>query len=236
MPEEPFTQGRPYSDFGKQQISNPDDRRGEHPSGRRQRQQIDLPRLRLCFERQARATATSMALIGQMNNKTRAVCENAKAAGITVYTIAFRLENDANTRRPAGELRLECGGRPTRRATEPPWCRPSRRLRAKSRNCESPVETRQGRPFFPAARACAHLIGREPTARAAARRGRWPASQRGCQATAWAPAPPRRRGFLSLPGPGGRSAPRTAARKRGAQSWAEAVDRLGTGVEDARGR
>jgi len=33
-----------------------------------------------------------------MNNKTRAACENAEAAGITVYTIAFRLENDANTR------------------------------------------------------------------------------------------------------------------------------------------
>jgi hypothetical protein len=46
------------------------------------------------------ATATSTALIGQMNNKTRAACENAKAAGITVYTIAFRLENDANTRAP----------------------------------------------------------------------------------------------------------------------------------------
>jgi hypothetical protein len=33
-----------------------------------------------------------------MNNKTRAACENAKAAGITVYSIAFRLQNDAKTR------------------------------------------------------------------------------------------------------------------------------------------
>jgi hypothetical protein len=44
------------------------------------------------------STATSSALIGQMNSKTRAACENAKAAGINVYTIAFRLESDANTR------------------------------------------------------------------------------------------------------------------------------------------
>jgi hypothetical protein len=41
------------------------------------------------------STATSSALIAQMNNKTRAACENAKAAGINVYTIAFRLESDA---------------------------------------------------------------------------------------------------------------------------------------------
>ena len=42
-------------------------------------------------------TATTSTLISQLNNKTTA-CENTKAAGITVYTIAFRLEGDVNTR------------------------------------------------------------------------------------------------------------------------------------------
>lgn len=43
-------------------------------------------------------TNTSSALMGQMNAKTKAACTNAKAQGVIVYTIAFRLENDANTR------------------------------------------------------------------------------------------------------------------------------------------
>ncbi|HJZ43083.1 MAG TPA: pilus assembly protein TadG-related protein [Hyphomicrobiaceae bacterium] len=43
-------------------------------------------------------TYTTTALINQMNSKTLAACQNAKAAGIKVYTVAFRLENDANTR------------------------------------------------------------------------------------------------------------------------------------------
>jgi hypothetical protein len=33
-----------------------------------------------------------------MNTKTRAACTNAKARGIIIYTIAFRLENDTSTR------------------------------------------------------------------------------------------------------------------------------------------
>jgi Flp pilus assembly protein TadG len=43
-------------------------------------------------------TNSSTALLNQMNTKTQAACTNAKAKGITVYTVAFRLENDANTR------------------------------------------------------------------------------------------------------------------------------------------
>ncbi len=43
-------------------------------------------------------TNTSTALTSQMNAKTRAACTNAKQKGIVVYTIAFRLENDATTR------------------------------------------------------------------------------------------------------------------------------------------
>lgn len=43
-------------------------------------------------------TNSATALLNQMNAKTQAACTNAKAKGITVYTVAFRLENDANTR------------------------------------------------------------------------------------------------------------------------------------------
>ena len=130
-PEEPFTQGRPDGDSenNKYLILMTV---GEtiHQAAANHNKSI-YHAFGYASNGRLGATATSTALSGQMNNKAR----------------------------PAGELRLECGGRPTRRATQPPWCRPSRRLRAKSRNWESPVETRQGRPLFPAARVCAHLIG-----------------------------------------------------------------------------
>ncbi len=37
-------------------------------------------------------TYTSSALVAQMNTKTAAACQNAKAAGLKVYTVAFRLD------------------------------------------------------------------------------------------------------------------------------------------------
>lgn len=43
------------------------------------------------------STYTTSALIGAMNTKTQAACTNAKAAGIKVYTIAFRLEGNPTT-------------------------------------------------------------------------------------------------------------------------------------------
>jgi hypothetical protein len=43
-------------------------------------------------------TYTSSALVNQMNAKTSSACANAKGAGVKVYTIAFRLENDPTTR------------------------------------------------------------------------------------------------------------------------------------------
>jgi Flp pilus assembly protein TadG len=43
-------------------------------------------------------THTTSALKTQMNNKTLAACTNAKAAGIKVYTVAFRLDADPTTR------------------------------------------------------------------------------------------------------------------------------------------
>lgn len=39
-------------------------------------------------------TYTSAGYLAQMNNKTLAACANAKAAGLKIYTVAFRLQND----------------------------------------------------------------------------------------------------------------------------------------------
>ena len=49
-------------------------------------------------------TNSTSALVSQMNAKTLAACTNAKANGIVVYTISFRLESDAATR----ELLASC--------------------------------------------------------------------------------------------------------------------------------
>lgn len=43
-------------------------------------------------------TYSSGAYTTTMNTRTRTVCANAKAQGLKIYTIAFRLENDATTR------------------------------------------------------------------------------------------------------------------------------------------
>lgn len=42
-------------------------------------------------------TYTNAGYVSQMNQKTQAVCANAKAAGIKIYTVAFRLETDPAT-------------------------------------------------------------------------------------------------------------------------------------------
>jgi Flp pilus assembly protein TadG len=42
-------------------------------------------------------TYSSSAYVSRMNQKTTAACSNAKAAGIKIYTIAFRLESDPTT-------------------------------------------------------------------------------------------------------------------------------------------
>jgi hypothetical protein len=97
-PEEPFTQGRPDGDseYNKYLILMTV---GEtiHQAAANHNKSI-YHAFGYASNGRLGATATSTALSGQMNNKTRAACENAKAAGITVYTIAFRLENDANRR------------------------------------------------------------------------------------------------------------------------------------------
>jgi Mg-chelatase subunit ChlD len=97
-PEEPLTEGRPYSDpENNKYLILMTDGENNHQADANHNKSI-YHAFGYASNGRLGATATSTALIGQMNNKTRTACENAKAAGITVYTIAFRLEDDANTR------------------------------------------------------------------------------------------------------------------------------------------
>jgi Flp pilus assembly protein TadG len=97
-PEEPFTEGRPYSDpENSKYLILMTDGENNHQAAANHNKSI-YHAFGYASNGRLGSTATSSALIGQMNSKTRAACENAKAAGINVYTIAFRLESDANTR------------------------------------------------------------------------------------------------------------------------------------------
>ncbi len=54
-------------------------------------------------------TYTNTGLVSNMNSKTLAACQNAKATGIKIYTIAFRLESDPATM----SLLRSCATEPT---------------------------------------------------------------------------------------------------------------------------
>jgi Flp pilus assembly protein TadG len=97
-PEEPFTEGRPYSDpENSKYLILMTDGENNHQAMANHNKSI-YHAFGYAAKGRLGSTATTSALINEMNSKTRAACENAKAAGITVYTIAFRLESDANTR------------------------------------------------------------------------------------------------------------------------------------------
>jgi Mg-chelatase subunit ChlD len=97
-PEEPFTHGRPYSDReNTKYLILMTDGENSHQAMSNHNTSI-YHAFGYAANGRLGTGASSAALISQMNSKTRAACENAKAAGITIYTIAFRLEQDANTR------------------------------------------------------------------------------------------------------------------------------------------
>jgi Flp pilus assembly protein TadG len=97
-PEEPFTEGRSYSDLeNSKYLILMTDGENSHQAAANHNKSI-YHAFGYASNGRLGSAATSSALIGQMNTKTRAACANAKAAGITVYTIAFRLESDATTR------------------------------------------------------------------------------------------------------------------------------------------
>jgi Flp pilus assembly protein TadG len=97
-PEEPFTEGRPYTDpeNTKYLIVMTDGENWHQAMSNHNKSSYHS--FGYAAKGRLGTTYTTTALINQMNTKTLAACANAKAAGITVYTIAFRLEGDANTR------------------------------------------------------------------------------------------------------------------------------------------
>jgi Mg-chelatase subunit ChlD len=97
-PEEPFTHGRPYSDReNTKYLILMTDGENNHQAMSNHNKSI-YHAFGYASNGRLGTGSSSAALSSQMNSKTRAACENAKAAGITIYTIAFRLEQDANTR------------------------------------------------------------------------------------------------------------------------------------------
>ena len=84
-------------------------------------------------------TYTNSALVAQMNTKTLAACQNAKAAGINVYTVAFRLD-DATTRAMLTSLRVERGGGLCSQRRHGADLRRSNQLRARFPSSASPVD------------------------------------------------------------------------------------------------
>ncbi|MFM9943013.1 MAG: pilus assembly protein TadG-related protein [Hyphomicrobiaceae bacterium] len=106
-PSEPFTEGRPYTDTKNTKIMivmtdgentyntyNNQNKTGYLAYG------YGLPLPAPLGAGQAGrlgTTYTQSGIVGQINSKTAAACANAKAEGITVYTIAFRLETNPTT-------------------------------------------------------------------------------------------------------------------------------------------
>jgi Flp pilus assembly protein TadG len=94
-PEEPFTEGRSYSNAEntKYLILMTD---GENwHQARSNHNKSTYHSFGYAANGRLGTTYTTAALISQMNTKTLAACTNAKAAGIKVYTVAFRLDDAA---------------------------------------------------------------------------------------------------------------------------------------------
>ncbi len=97
-PEPPFTEGKAYDDpeNDKFLIVMTDGENWHQSRSNHNKSTLSRVRLRRSKGRLG-TTYTTSALISQMNAKTLTACTNAKAAGIKVFTIAFRLENNPTT-------------------------------------------------------------------------------------------------------------------------------------------
>ena len=106
-PGEPFTEGRPYSDQKNKKIMvvmtdgentyntyNNQNKTGYLAYG----YGLPLPApLAMGAAGRLGTTYTQSAIVGRMNSDLTTACANAKAEGITIYTIAFRLESSPTT-------------------------------------------------------------------------------------------------------------------------------------------
>lgn len=102
-PSLPFTQGRDYDDTENKKIlivmtdgENTYTATSNHNASRYGALGYAKP-YRTPDAGRLGSTYTSGGYLSQMNARTRAVCANAKAKGIKIYTVAFRLENNAAT-------------------------------------------------------------------------------------------------------------------------------------------
>jgi len=96
-PEAPFTEGRPYEDKDNDKfLIVMTDGENWHQA-RSNHNKSTYHAFGYAAKGRLGSTYTSTALVSQMNTKTLAACTNAKAAGIRVYTIAFRLESNPTT-------------------------------------------------------------------------------------------------------------------------------------------
>ena len=94
-PEEPFTEGRSYNDHeNTKYVILMTDGENWHQS-RSNHNKSSYHSFGYASKGRLGTTYTTSALISQMNAKTLSACQNAKSAGITVYTVAFRLEDAA---------------------------------------------------------------------------------------------------------------------------------------------
>jgi Flp pilus assembly protein TadG len=103
-PDPPYTEGRPYTDTDNKKflvlMTDGENWHGGqdninlswyHSFGYAAANRLGLSSI------PSTASARTTALKQTMNEKTTAVCASAKAAGITVYTVAFRLETNPTT-------------------------------------------------------------------------------------------------------------------------------------------
>ena len=96
-PDAPFTEGRPYGDTDNDKfLIVMTDGENWHQA-RSNHNKSTYHAFGYAAKGRLGSTYTTTALINQMNTKTLAACTNAKAAGIRVYTIAFRLEGNPAT-------------------------------------------------------------------------------------------------------------------------------------------
>ena len=107
-PDEPFTEGRAYNDAeNTKYLVLMTDGENWHQA-KSNHNKSSYHSFGYAVKGRLGTTYTNTALVNQMNAKTLAACTNAKAAGIKVYTVAFRLDDAAHPG-DAGKLRLRRG-------------------------------------------------------------------------------------------------------------------------------
>ena len=96
-PGEPFTQGRPYTETDNRKFMIVMTDGANTHRGRSSQNRSDYSAYGYSKHGRLRpSTSSTSRLVGAMNTKTLAGCTNAKGSNITVFTIAFNV-NDRNT-------------------------------------------------------------------------------------------------------------------------------------------